>query len=264
MLGLHHGQQHKCNTEDTHGNTDDVQTSRVGGRPRLGQHAVTEDHDDDTDGDVRPEDAAPTEEFDQQCTRGRPDSTAEPRDGGPDADGHGAPLDGELRKNERQRRREDRRSPGRLHDPEGDERARTGGKTAQQRPEGEDRHRDEEHPLPPELVGSSPGQQQQRGNCHVVDRQDPREDRVGGVEIGADGREGHIHDGGVDHHQEDADAHHPQHNPRPPRHVRHAGGASPIGDGITTPALSGSGSAAARRRELTTPWPSHDYLLRAR
>ena len=176
-------------------------------RLRLPDGAPSDDETERPDRNVEEEDRLPADVLDHVAADRGPQSEREARDARPDADRLRALVRREGNGDDRERSRHQQRSADALKSAERDQLRRRAGQPAQQRGEGEDREAGEEHPLAPVAVAEdAAGQQQAREREHVpVD--DPLQPAHAGAEIARQSRKRHIHDGVVEHRNEERETH---------------------------------------------------------
>ena len=128
--------------------------------------------------------------------------SAEGRGGAPDAHGLGARRAGEGQQEQRHGGRAEGGGAGALDDAAADEQLLVGGDGREQGADGEQGRAADEHAAPAEQVRGPAGQQQQAAEGQDVGVDDPGEGGGAEAEVGLDGRQRDVDDGGVEHDDE--------------------------------------------------------------
>ena len=84
----------------------------------------------------------------------------------------------------------------------GDELAQRAGQAGGQRRRREQGEAGDQHVAPAEQVGGPPAEQQEAAERQAVGDDDPLQVGLGDAEVGLDRRQGHVHDGEVEHDHE--------------------------------------------------------------
>ena len=184
-------------------------------RPRLGDVTERGQQRDGPDGHVHEEDPAPAQELDQDASEEGARRRAGRGHGTPGAQclGPRRPF-GEARRQDGQRRRGEDGRPQALHGPGTDQPGLVLGQPAEEARRREHREADQEHLATTEKVGRPAAQQEETGERQRVGVHDPLQSRSAEPQVVLDGREGDVHDGGVEHHHELADEDQAEHQPR--------------------------------------------------
>jgi len=154
-----------------------------------------------------PAGSKPADGADEHAAEDRPQGQAQAEHRAPDAQGPGAlaPVGDRIR-DDRQGHRVEHGAAHGLHDPEQHEPSQAGGDTAQQRAEGEQAEPELEDPAPAEPVRGRAGEHQQAGQDERVGVDGPLQAADRGVQVSLDRRQRDVHDGGVEAHDQQAQA----------------------------------------------------------
>jgi hypothetical protein len=182
-----------------------------GGVAGLGDHPPGDQERRHPDRQVDVEHPAPAERVGEQPAQHRAGGQRHRRHPRPQADRlHPLPRVGEGGGEDRQGARQQRRAPDRLQRPPADQRRQARRQPAQRRAGGEHHQPGAEHPPAAEPVAERAGGQQQAGEHQHVGVDHQLQPGHAGTEVALDARQGHVHDGVVQHHHEQPEAAGPQ------------------------------------------------------
>ena len=169
----------------------------------LDQHRPTHDEHGQADGDVDEHHPAPRRPLGEQAAGDQAGGPSGGGDGGeqPDSPHPGRPV-GEEGGQQGQGGRRGQGAAHPLQGPGGQQHPAAGGEAAGERAQGEQGDAGHERPAPAEQVARSGTEQQQAAEGEHVGVQHPRQRRVREAEAALDMGQGHVHDGGVEHHHQ--------------------------------------------------------------
>jgi hypothetical protein len=151
-------------------------------------------------GQVDQEDPVPVQRIGQHAAQQHADAAATGADKAVDTHGLGAlGRLGEKIHDERERNRRHHRAAQALHGARHDQQHLRIGQAAGQRGHRKEREPRQEEPAVAIQIAQPPAQQQEAAEGQHVGVDHPDQRGLGKGQVGADGRQGHVHDGGVEH-----------------------------------------------------------------
>ncbi len=170
---------------------------------RLKEYARRGERNQQADGDVNEQHPAPGREVDEQAAQDQADRAA--RHAHPGVDPHGPVTRPPFREGDGDQRKCGRGGEGSadpLHHACGEQPELAGGKASDQRGDREQQDAGDEDPAAAQQVAGPAAEQQQPAERERVGVDDPLQVAAGEAERVLDVRQGHVHDGRVEHHHE--------------------------------------------------------------
>jgi hypothetical protein len=208
---------------DADGEQDDAaDVDSADGPPRgCGDELGREGDENEADGHVHEEDAAPGPVTDEYAADDGPDDAADWQDGGEHADGAVA-FGSEVVRHDSGRGRHERAAAECLDETRQEQEDHAVGEPAAERGQSEDSRRDTEDGLAPVHVADLACHRHGDDLAERVDRDRPAAPVDPGPQVVLDGRQGGRHDGLIDRRHEQADGDDGEHQPAPVQRFRRA------------------------------------------